>query len=417
MNYIILLLTKIGFPQKYINTTATMTAILFFILLLYFIWYFSTVISKLYINSKYFKLRSRKWVYAIREANIFSVIGYVAAGFIANFVSILFFPEEFAQLQHTINKIINIYFLICIVLIVNKVLTVIQIIHDTGREIPIKGFIQFVKIFINFFAFLIIFAYTIGKQPMYFISSLGIMASVLMIVFKDTIVGLTAGWQLSMNKMIRLGDWIEMPAYGVDGNVTDISLTTVYVKNWDNRIVTIPAYDLISKSFQSWREMQKVGARRIKRSFYIDMQSIKFVDEQMLKKFQKFELLKEYISSKEKEISEYNKKHNTQDTMYNGRYLTNIGMFRIYCQQYVQSRHFVNNRFSAFVRQLEPTPEGLPLEVYCFTNTADWLVYEAYQADIFDHLLSVIGEFDLHIFQNPSGRDLKNINLQSKFNK
>ena len=409
MNYIILLLNKIGFPQQYINITATTVTILFFILLLYFIWYLSTVISKLYINSKYFKLRSIQWVYAIREANIFSAIGYVAAGFIANFVSLLFFPEEFADLQHIINKIINIYFLICIILIVNKVLTVIQIIHDTGREIPIKGFIQFIKIFINFFAFLIIFAYMIGKQPMYFISSLGIMASVLMIVFKDTIVGLTAGWQLSMNKMIRLGDWIEMPAYGVDGNVTDISLTTVYVKNWDNRIVTIPAYDLISKSFQSWREMQKVGARRIKRSFYIDMQSIKFADEQLLKKLQKFELLKDYISSKEADIAEYNKKHNTQDTMYNGRYLTNIGMFRIYCQQYIKTRPFINNNFSAFVRQLEPTPQGLPLEVYCFTNTADWLVYESYQADIFDHLLSVIGEFELSIFQNPSGKDLSKL--------
>lgn len=417
MNYILFLLTKISFPQQYINIAATVITILFFILLLYFIWYLSTVTSKLYINSKYFKLRSIKWVYAIREANIFSIIGYLAAGFIAGFISGIFFPEEFLQLQHAVNKIINIYFLICIVLIVNKVLTVIQIIHDTGREIPIKGFIQFIKIFINFFGFLIIFAYTIGKQPMYFISSLGIMASVLMIVFKDTIVGLTAGWQLSMNKMIRLGDWIEMPQYGADGNVTDISLTTVYVKNWDNRIVTIPAYDLISKSFQSWREMQKAGARRIKRSFYIDMQSIKFVDETMLQKFQKFELLKDYINEKEKEINEYNKKHNIKETMYNGRYLTNIGMFRIYCQQYIKTRSFVNNNFSAFVRQLEPTPEGLPLEIYCFTNTADWLAYESYQADIFDHLLSVIGEFDLHIFQNPSGRDLQNINLQSKFNK
>lgn len=417
MNYILFLLTKISFPQQYINITATIITIAFFILLLYFIWYLSTVTSKLYINSKYFKLRSIKWVYAIREANIFSAIGYVAAGFIANFISVIFFPEEFADLQHIINKIINIYFLICIVLIINKILTVIQIIHDTGREIPIKGFIQFIKIFINFFAFLIIFAYTIGKQPMYFISSLGIMASVLMIVFKDTIVGLTAGWQLSMNKMIRLGDWIEMPQYGADGNVTDISLTTVYVKNWDNRIVTIPAYDLISKSFQSWREMQKAGARRIKRSFYIDMQSIKFVDETMLQKFQKFELLKDYINEKEKEINEYNKKHNIKETMYNGRYLTNIGMFRIYCQQYIKTRSFVNNNFSAFVRQLEPTPEGLPLEIYCFTNTADWLAYESYQADVFDHLLSVIGEFDLHIFQNPSGRDLQNINLQSKFDK
>ncbi len=413
MNYIIFLLTKIGFPQQYVKITAAISTILLFTFFLCVIWYLSTVFSKKFINSKYFKLKSGKWTYALKEANIFSVIGYVAAGFIANFFSFLFFPEEYVELQHLANKIINIYLLICVVLIINKILTVTQIVHDTGKEIPIKGFVQFVKIFINFFGFLIIFAYTIGKQPMYFISSLGIMASVLMIVFKDTIVGLTAGWQLSMNKMVKLGDWIEMPQYGADGNVTDISLTTVYVKNWDNRIVTIPAYDLISKSFQNWREMQKAGARRIKRSFYIDMQSIKFADDKMLQKFQKFELLKNYIDEKEKEINEYNKKHDIQDTIYNGRYLTNIGLFRIYCQQYIRTRNYINTDFSAFVRQLDPTPNGIPLEVYCFTNTSDWLKYEAFQADIFDHLLSVIDEFDLFIFQNPSGKDFKNIKLQS----
>jgi len=410
MHYVKLLLTNFGVPNNYVEPIAMITTLLLLVLFLYLTWYLSTYFSKKLLDSKLFKLK-RIWNYALKEANVFAVIGYIIAGFIANIIAGFVFPiEEYAEIKHLANKIINIYFLLCILVIVNKALTVIRIIHDSKNDIPIKGFVQFIKIFINFFGFLIIFAYSIGKQPTYFISSLGIMASVLMIVFKDTIVGLTAGWQLSMNKMVKLGDWIEMPAYGADGNVTDISLTTVYVKNWDNRIVTIPAYDLISKSFQNWREMQKVGARRIKRSFYIDMQSIKFLDEQMLKKFQKFELLKDYIDGKEKEISEYNKKHNIQATMFNGRYLTNIGLFRIYCQQYIRTRNFINtDDFSAFVRQLDPTPNGLPLEVYCFTNTADWLIYEGYQADIFDHLLSVIGEFDLSIFQNPAGKDFQKL--------
>ncbi len=409
MNYIKLLLNYLGLTEKYVNFSSAVITVLLFVLFLYGIFYLSKKLSIKYLNSKYFNLKSQRWTNALKQTNFFAVCGYVAAGFIANFVSGLFFPEEYVKLHSVANKIVNVYFLLCIILIINKVLTVIQIVHDTGKEIPIKGFVQFLKIFINFFGFLIIFAYIVGKQPTYFISSLGIIASVLMIVFKDTILGLTAGWQISMNKMVKIGDWIEMPQHGADGNVIDISLTTVYVKNWDNKIVTIPAYNLISGSFQNWSAMQRVGARRIKRSIFIDMQSIKFVDSEMLKKLQKFELLKDYIADKENEIKEYNSKHNIQENMYNGRYLTNIGLFRIYCQQYIRTRSYISKDFSAFVRQLDPVSEGLPLEVYCFTNTADWLKYEAYQADIFDHILSVIGEFGLYIFQSPSGRDFKRI--------
>ncbi len=410
MKYILTLLNSFGMPLQYIKISAIAITVLLFCFLLYVIFYLSKMISIKFVNSKYFKLRSHRWTDALRQTNFFAVCGYVAAGFIANFVSGLFFPTEYIHLHHLVNKIINIYFLICIVIIINKILTVIQIVHDTKNEIPIKGFVQFLKIFVNFFGFLIIFAYTIGKEPTYFVSALGIIASVLMIVFKDTILGLTAGWQISMNKMVKMGDWIEMPKYGVDGTIVDISLTTVYVKNWDNRIVTVPAYNLISESFQNWRAMQEAGARRIKRSIFIDMQSVKFVDEAMLNKLRKFELLKEYIDGKEKEIAEYNKNHDIKESMYNGRYLTNIGLFRIYCQQYIRTRSFINTtNFSAFVRQLDPTPEGLPVELYCFTNTADWMKYEAYQADIFDHIFSVIGEFDLFIFQNPSGRDFQKL--------
>lgn len=406
MKYILFILTNFNFPQEHIKITAILVTILLFILFLYFIWYFFYALSKAYINSKYFKLKNTKWGHALKEANIFSVIGYVVAGLIANFVSGVFFPEEYVHLQHVANKIINIYFLICIVLATNKILTIIQIVHDANREIPIKGFIQFIKIFINFFSFLIILAYTVGKQPTFFISSLGIIASVLMIVFKDTIVGLTAGWQLSMNKMIKLGDWIEMPQHNADGEVFDISLTTVYVKNWDRTIVTIPAYDLISNSFLNWRDIQESGLRRIKRSFNIDTQSIKFVDKNLLQKLSKLELLKDYIDFKEDDIAKYNKEHNIEATMYNGRYLTNIGLFRVYCQQYIKTRPLIDSNSLTLVRQLTPTSSGLPLEVYCFTKVYRLEEFELCQADIFDHLLSVIKEFDLFVFQNPSGNDI-----------
>ena len=409
ISYVLSFLSYFGLSQKCIRISAVLITLILFILLLYGIWYLSKISSQAFLNSKYFKLRSKRWKSALKETNFFAICGYVSAGFIGHFVSGMFFLEQHVHSNAILIKIINIYFFICILIIINKILTVFRIVHDAESEVPIKGFIQFAKIFVNFFGVLIIVAYTLGKEPTYYISALGVIASVLMIVFKDIIVGLTAGWQLSMNKMIKLGDWIEMPQNNADGEVIDISLTTVYIKNWDNTIVTLPAYDLISKSFLNWRDIQEQQLRRIKRSFNIDIQTIKFVDKNLLQKLQKFELLKDYISSKEKEIEEFNKQHNTKENMFNGRYLTNIGLFRIYCQQYIKTKPFISKDATILVRQLTPTPEGLPLEVYCFTTTYMFSEFEVYQADIFDHLLSVIGEFDLAIFQTATGKDFKNL--------
>jgi len=409
ITYITNSLTYLNISKTYIDISATIITVLLFISFLYVIWYLSKISSQKFLNSKYFDLKNKKWNTALKETNFFAICGYVGAGFIAHFVTGFFFPEQYPNLNHLANKIINVYFFICILLIINKILTIFRIVHDAQNEVPIKGFIQFTKIFLNFFGVLIIFAYIIGKEPTYFISALGIIASVLMIVFKDTILGFTAGWQLSMNDMIHLGDWIEMPKHNADGNIVDISLTTVYVQNWDNTIVTIPAYDLLSGSFQNWRGMKESGARRIKRSIFIDMQSIKFVDEKLMAKLEKFELLKQYIENKDKEIKDYNICHNTKENFYNGRYLTNIGLFRIYCQEYIKTRPYINTKFTAMVRQKDLSSQGIPLEIYCFTKTTEWSEYEGYQSDIFDHLLSVIGEFDLFVFQNPSGRDFKKL--------
>lgn len=414
IDYVINFLNYFCLPKKYTIISAALITILLFILLLYVIWYLSKISSRAFLNSKYFKLKSKRWNSALKETNFFAVCGYVGAGFIAHFISSVFFPEKYVHLNGLLNKLINVYFFICVLVVVNKILTVFRIVHDAKSEVPIKGFVQFAKIFINFFGILIIVAYTLGKEPTYYISALSVIASVLMIVFKDTIVGLTAGWQLSMNNMIKLGDWIEMPQHNADGEVIDISLTTVYIKNWDNTVVTLPAYDLISQSFLNWRVIQEQSLRRIKRSFNIDIQTIKFVDRNLLQKLQKFELLKDYIDSKEKEIEEFNKQHNTKENMFNGRYLTNIGLFRIYCQQYIKSKSFISKDSTVLVRQLTPTPNGLPLEVYCFTKTYMFSEFEVYQADIFDHLLSVIGEFDLSVFQAATGKDfhsLQKINL------
>lgn len=408
MDLIIKLFTLLRVPENYILPASGIFTLILFLLLSYFIFLSFNTISKKYLKSKYFKLNNLKWHKGIRRTNFLSILGYLGVGLIAYFMVPFFFPETYQKYNAFASRIVSIYFQVCILIIINKTLSLIMHIYNRPN-MPIKGIIQFIKIFVNFFGALIILAFLIGKEPTYFISALGIFASVLMIVFKDTIVGLTAGWQLSMNKMVKIGDWIEMPSNGADGDVIDISLTTVSVQNWDKTIVTIPAYDLISKSFINWRGMRESGGRRIKRSIIIDMQSIRFVDKEMFDKLSKLELLKDYLENKKKEIIEYNKNMNTQESLYNGRYLTNLGTFRAYCDAYIKSRPYINENMTRMVRQRQPTAEGLPLEIYCFTATVVWVEYENYQSDLFDHLLSIMKEFDLYVFQNPSSRNFSSL--------
>ena len=409
MEFIIKLLTDLNTPGKYIMPIAGTLAIILFLLFLYIVWFFCRTVSNKYLHSKYFKLSNPLWHKAIKRTNFLAAFGYLGAGFIALFAAKIFFPENYPTVNKIALQIVTVYFQVCILVIINKILTIAMIVLRRNPNIPIKGLIQFIKIFVNFFGILIILAFFIGKEPTYFISALGLIASVLMIVFKDTILGLTASWQLAMNKMLHIGDWIEMPKHNADGSVIDISLTTVSVQNWDKTIVTIPAYDLISNSFINWRGMRESGGRRIKRAINIDMQSIKFVDEELLERLKKFELIKSYLERKETEIDEYNATHDIKENLYNGRYLTNIGTYRAYCEAYIKSRSYINDKMIRMVRQLSPKAEGLPLEIYCFTATTDWIPYENYQSDLFDHLLSVLEEFDLRVFQNPTSWNFKNI--------
>ena len=236
------------------------------------------------------------------------------------------------------------------------------------------------------------------------------MAAVLMLVFKDTILGFVASIQLSANKMVKPGDWIEMPSHNADGTVEDISLNTVKVRNWDKTIATVPTYALVSESFRNWKGMEESGGRRIKRSINIDMNSVRFVDEDMVKKFRNISLLKEYIENKEIEIIQYNKEKQIDDSvLVNGRRMTNLGTFRKYVEEYLHNHPKIHNEMTFLVRHLQPTERGLPIEIYVFSNDQAWANYEAIQADIFDHILAVIPEFGLKVFQNPSGSDFLNI--------
>jgi miniconductance mechanosensitive channel len=405
MDYIVGLFTFLRVSPDYITLLSGIATLFLFVLLLFLAGLFFKTISTKYFHSSHFHLKNKKWQEAVKETNILAIAGYLGAGFIAKISEGLFFPTDYTTFHTIALKIITAYFQLCILLFINNALNVIIIVNRNNPNLPIKGLMQFAKIFLNFFGGLIILAYFIGKEPMYFISALGVIASILMIVFKDTILGLTASWQLAMNNMLNIGDWIVMPKHNADGNVIDISLTTVSVQNWDNTIITIPAYDLIANSFQNWKGMSQSGGRRIKRAIYIDMESIKFVDEEMSKRFQKIELLKDYTGKRLLEINDYNSKHDTSGSALNARHMTNIGTFRIYCEEYIKSRPYINTKFTTLVRQLDISPQGLPIEIYCFTSTTEWVAYERYQADIFDHLLSILKEFDLYVFQNPSGRD------------
>ena len=280
--------------------------------------------------------------------------------------------------------------------------------REQFRDRPLKGLLQTVQVILFFIGGIIIVSILIDKSPMVLLTGLGASAAVLMLVFKDSIMGFVSGIQLSANNMLKVGDWIEMPKYGADGTVIEVTLNTVKVRNWDNTITTIPPYALVSDSFQNWRGMQESGGRRIKRSIRIDMNSVKFCTPEMLAKYRKIRLLKDYIEETEKVVEEYNKEHGIDNSvLVNGRRQTNLGVFRAYLTNYLRSLPAVNQDLTCMVRQLQPTEQGIPLELHFFSSIKAWIPYEGVQADVFDHVLAIIPEFDLHVFQNPTGEDFR----------
>lgn len=274
-------------------------------------------------------------------------------------------------------------------------------------RMPIKGYVQILQIALWIFSGTAILSLLIGQSPWILISGLGALSAVLLLVFQDTILSFIAGMQLTLNDHVRVGDWIEMPAYGADGDVEEVALHTIKVRNWDKSITTIPTHKLVGDSFKNWRGMFESGGRRIKRSILIDQTSVRFLDEKLLESLEKIQLLQDYLAAKKEEIAEYNRVHNIDDSsLVNGRHLTNLGTFRAYLTEYLRSHPGINSDMILMVRQLQPTTNGLPMEIYVFTASVAWVVHEGVQADIFDHILAIISEFDLRVFQNPAGHDL-----------
>ena len=317
---------------------------------------------------------------------------------------------------HTLSiTLVNILLLIAGMLTLDALLNSILVIYESStisKEISITPFVQVVKLLLYFVTVILIISILVQKTPLYILSGLGALTAVLMFVFKDILMGFVGGIQLIANKMVAPGDWIEMTKYGADGDVIEITLTTVKVKNFDNTITTIPTYALINESFKNWRNMNLSGGRRIKRFVYIDLGSIKFCSSEMLERFKLIQLISKTIQDRQQEILEFNQQNNIDEsTLVNGRRLTNIGVFRSYVEAYLRHHPMIHQEMTFIVRQLSPGEKGLPIEIYVFCKDTNWTAYESVQADIFDHILAVVPEFDLQVFQEPSGTDFQKLTI------
>ena len=278
--------------------------------------------------------------------------------------------------------------------------------YDARTEVPIKSYAQIFKIVLYVIGGLMTVAVLTGRSPWVLLSGVGAVMAVVILVFRDTLLSLTASFTIASNRLVKVGDWIEVPTFGADGDVIDIALHTVKVQNWDKTITTIPTHKLVDVSFKNWRGMQDSGGRRIKRAIHIDMNSIRFCDAEMLQRFERFELIRDYLDSRRKEVEEYNTESRVDASeLVNGRRLTNVGTFRAYVAAYLRSHPLIRQDMTFLIRQLAPAAQGLPLEIYVFTNTTVWADYEGIQSDIFDHLLAVVPRFGLRVYQEPAGSD------------
>jgi miniconductance mechanosensitive channel len=304
----------------------------------------------------------------------------------------------------------EIYMIVVGLLVINAFLEAANDIYRKfalSVRLPLRSYIQVIKIFLAIAASVFALSITLDKSPWVFLSGLGALTAVILLIFKDTILGFVAGIQLNANDMVRPNDWIQMPKYGADGDVMEVTLTTVKVRNFDKTVTTIPTYALISDSFKNWRGMTESGGRRIKRSLYIDVNSVRFCTPDMIEKFSGIKFLRAYIEKKQEELAAYNDEQGIDDAiLVNGRRMTNIGTFRAYLLCYLRNHPKIHNDMTFLVRQLQPTEMGLPLEIYVFSNDQEWASYEAIQADIFDHLFAAMPEFGLRPFQSPTGADI-----------
>ena len=357
--------------------------------------------------------RSRvSWDDALVTHNVFGRLAQVVPALIV-FVGVPFVPGLPDSGAQVLRNVATGYMVLMLTLALTAMLSAASTIYaasPVAKGRPLKGFVQLVQIVVWIVGGVLIVATVLDRSPLLLLSGFGAMTAILLLVFKDTILSLVASVQLTAQDMVRVGDWIEMPQFGADGDVIDVQLHTVKVQNWDKTITTIPTHRLIADSFKNWRGMSQSGARRIKRAIFIDVSSIRFQTQDEVDYFKRFALLKDYGKNKEQELADYNAGLAIEvEADVNRRRLTNVGTFRAYAYDYLKNHPRIDKDMTLIVRQLAPGPEGLPLEIYCFTNTTEWAAYEDIQSDIFDHLLAIVPEFGLRLYQKPAGSDLANL--------
>ena len=353
------------------------------------------------------------WDDILFEDRVLRRLCHIVPPVLIYFLLPLAFPPESGMVAFVL-KLLLIYVIAVVLRFVNAFLKALHDVADQKEELqgkPLKGLMQTGQVIAFFVCIILIISILIDKSPARLLAGLGASAAILMLVFKDSIMGLVSGIQLTANDMLHVGDWISMSKYGVNGRVTEVTLNTVKVRNWDNTIGTVPPYLLISDSFQNWRPMQDSGGRRVMRSVNIDMNSVRFCTPEMLDRFRKIRLLKDYIDETERLIAESNEQAGVENDPepVNGLHQTNLGVFRAYLERYLRSLAGINQEMMLMVRQLQPTEKGLPVELYFFSKVTEWTVYEKVQADVFDHVLAVIPEFGLRVFQNPAGSDVRDL--------
>jgi len=360
------------------------------------------LITKLIRNNKY------KWDDILLDTKLFQRIALIVPG-----VLIYLFAAFFNNFQVIIQKAAIIYILVVISMVFKSLLAALDRIYrqnPISNDRPIKGLLQIIEIAIYVVVGIALISILIDKNPIYLLSGVGAVTAVVSLIFKDIIIGFVSGIQLVWNDMLRIGDWVEMPKYGADGDVLDITLYSVKIQNWDKTISTIPTSAFITDSFKNWKGMNEYGGRRIKKSFLIDMNTIKICTDEMIEKFKKIDFISEYIEETTKEIENYNNENNINTELHiNGRQLTNLSVFRAYLTNYLKNTIERRPGSTTIVRQLAPSENGIPVELYLFVADTMWVNYEGIQANVFDHILAVINIFELRLFQNPTGYDIKQL--------
>ena len=408
-NILINFLTDIGLTEFYASVANKAILIVAVVLISFIVGLIAKKVLLSVLTRVVQKTRT-KWDDILVERGLFTRLAHIAPVLILYFAVPLIFPTVDAAIA-LIQRIILAYMIAVVLMVLSSFLSAVNAIYSTyeiSKNRPIKGYLQIVRVFISIIGIVLVITTILDKSALGLLSGIGALSAVIMLIFKDSILGLVAAIQLSGNDLVRIGDWITVPAHGADGDVIDIKLQTVLIQNFDKTIVSVPIYSLVSSSFKNWRGMSDSDGRRIKRSLSIDMNSIKFCSSEMIERFKKIDILGEYITGKQQEIDEdnINKKANTSELI-NGRRMTNLGVFRAYIEAYLRIHPKINNNMTFLVRQLQPTDKGISLEIYVFSSDQNWAGYESIQADIFDHLLSSISFFDLAIYQALSGLDIR----------